>query len=136
MRRPAALAALALLLAAAVTAQQPSPPAAKPDGMPPNMEMYQLGFLKKGPKWTPEKTEQTAKIQEGHMAHLNAMAASGQLVVAGPVGAGAGDLRGILVFKGISTEEAVKMASEDPAVKAGRLIVEIVPWWVEKGILP
>jgi hypothetical protein len=40
------------------------------------------------------------------------------------------------VFKGISTEEAVTMASEDPAVKAGRLIVEIVPWWVEKGVLP
>jgi uncharacterized protein YciI len=104
--------------------------------MPPNMEMYALGFLKKGPKWTPEKTAETAKIQEGHMAHLNGMAATGKLVVAGPVGAGAGDLRGILVFKGISTEEAVKMASEDPAVKAGRLLVEVVPWWVEKGVLP
>ncbi|HEY7864213.1 MAG TPA: YciI family protein [Thermoanaerobaculia bacterium] len=124
-----------VLLATAALGQQPTPAPASP-GMPPNMEMYPLGFLKKGPKWTPEKTEQTAKIQEGHMAHLNSMAAAGKLVVAGPVGAGAGDLRGILVFKGITIEEAVRMASEDPAVKAGRLIVEIVPWWVEKGVLP
>ena len=136
MRRLAALCLVSLLLAVPALAQQPQAAPPKPDGMPPNMEMYALGFLKKGPKWTPEKTAETAKIQEGHMAHLNGMAASGKLVVAGPVGAGAGDLRGILVFKGISTAEAVQMASEDPAVKAGRLIVEVVPWWVEKGVLP
>ena len=87
MRRRAAL-CLVFLLATVTLGQQPSPAPAKPDGMPPNMEMYPLGFLKKGPKWTPEKTAETAKIQEGHMAHLNAMAATGRLVVAGPVGAG------------------------------------------------
>ena len=55
MRRRAAL-CLVFLLATVALGQQPSPAPAKPDGMPPNMEMYPLGFLKKGPKWTPEKT--------------------------------------------------------------------------------
>jgi uncharacterized protein len=135
MKRRLASLCLLLLLAATVPGQQPSAAPAKPEGMPENMVVYQLGFLKKGPNSTPEKTAETSRIQEGHMAHLNAMGASGKLVVAGPVEKGE-DLRGILVFKGITTEEAVRMASEDPAVKAGRLIVEIYPWWVEKGVLP
>jgi uncharacterized protein YciI len=135
MRRLAAIGVL-FLFALTALSQQPAAPTPKAPSMPDNMEMYQLGFLKKGPKWTPEKTAETARIQEGHMAHLAAMHEAGPLVVAGPVGAGAGDLRGILVFKGISTEEAIRMASEDPAVKAGRLAVEVVPWWVEKGVLP
>ncbi len=28
-----------------------------------------------------------------------------------------------------------KLAEQDPAVKAGRLAVEVLAWWVEKGVL-
>ena len=34
-----------------------------------------------------------------------------------------------------SIEEARKLAQEDPAVKAGRLEVEALTWWVEKGAM-
>jgi hypothetical protein len=33
-------------------------------------------------------------------------------------------------------EEMKALAEQDPAVKAGRLAVEIHPWFVEKGVLP
>jgi uncharacterized protein YciI len=57
------------------------------------------------------------------------------LVVAGPL-ADNSEVRGILIFKGVTTEEAKALADEDPAVKAGRLAVDIHPWMVQKGVLP
>ena len=35
-----------------------------------------------------------------------------------------------------SLEEMKKLAEEDPAVKAGRMVVEIHPWYVQDGVLP
>lgn len=106
-----------------------------PAEKPPEMVTYFIGFLKRGPKWTPEVTDETRKIQEGHMAHMRKSHAAGALVVAGPI-ADNGDLRGILVYKTATIEEAKKWANEDPAVLAGRLALEIHPWMVQKGILP
>jgi uncharacterized protein len=98
-----------------------------------DLEQYQFGLLKRGPKWTPESTPETQKIQEGHMANINKMAQLGKLVAAGPMGDN-GDLRGIFIFKAASLEEAKALAAEDPALKAGRLVLEIVDWWGAKGI--
>lgn len=44
-----------------------------------------------------------------------------------------GDIRGISVHNVSSAEEALKLASEDPAVKYGRLIVEVHPWYTMQG---
>lgn len=103
--------------------------------IPDGMTVYYMGLLSRGPKWTPEKTAETNRIQEEHMAHIRSMGASGKLVIAGPFLDG-GQLRGIFVFKVSTLEEAKAMAEADPAVKAGRLQVEIHPWMVAKGILP
>ena len=102
---------------------------------PPKYEMisYVVGFLVKGPKWTAESSEETKRIQEGHMGHIRKMADSGKLVVAGPF-MDNGELRGMLVFKDLSLEEARKVADEDPAVKAGRLVVKLHPWFAGKGL--
>ncbi len=99
------------------------------------MVQYYMGFLRKGPKWTPEVTEETKKIQEGHLAHMRKSHEAGALVLAGPFGDD-GDIRGILIYKTKDIEEARKWANADPAVVAGRLVLEIHPWWVEKGYLP
>ena len=60
----------------------------QPEEKPPQFEVekYQFGLLKRGPQWTPEKTPETQKIQEGHMANINKMARLGKLVAAGPMG--------------------------------------------------
>jgi uncharacterized protein YciI len=60
------------------------------------------------------------------------MGATGKLLVAGPFTDG-GDLRGMFIFK-CSMEEAKAMAAEDPAVKAGRLVLEFHPWFAARGL--
>jgi uncharacterized protein YciI len=101
----------------------------------PEMTTYILGLLVKGPQWTPAQSPERAKLQEAHMAHIRSMAASGKLIVAGPLTDG-GTIRGILVFKLEAVDEARALAEADPAVKAGRLAVELHPWMVQKGVLP
>ena len=94
-----------------------------------------LAFLTRGPKWTPERTPQTEEIQKAHLANINRLAQTGKLVVAGPFGDN-GQLRGIFVFKVSSLEEAKELAATDPAVKAGRLALDVHTWLVPEGILP
>ena len=98
-----------------------------------DLEPYQFGFLRRGPNWTPESTPETKKIQEGHMANINRMAKLGKLVAAGPMAVD-GDLRGIFIFRGTTPEEARALAAEDPAIKTGRLVLDLKPWMAPKGI--
>ena len=102
---------------------------------PPNMTTYFFGVLMKGPKWSAEATPERTAIQDGHMAHLGAMWKAGKLVLAGPL-ADDGDWRGVLIYRTKTLEEAQRLASDDPAVKAGRLVVTMHPWMIERGILP
>lgn len=94
-----------------------------------------LGFLKRGAKWTPEKTAATAELQKAHLANIGRLAEMKKLVVAGPFGDDT-PLRGIFVFKVASIEEAKALAETDPAVIAGRLAIEMHTWLVPEGILP
>jgi len=103
--------------------------------LPPNMTTYYFGVLIRGPKYSAEESAERAKIQEGHMAHLTAMWKAGKLVLAGPL-VDDGDWRGVLIYRTKTLEEAQKLANDDPAVKAGRLVVTMHPWMVERGILP
>ena len=98
------------------------------------MTTYQVAFLKRGPNWTPGETAETKAIQEGHMANIRKMGATGKLVIAGPF-ADDGDLRGLFIFRVDTLEEAKALAEQDPAVKAGRLVLEWHPWYAAKNIV-
>lgn len=95
------------------------------------MKQYFMCFLKSG-ETRNQSDEEAAKIQEAHLAHLAKMAEEGHSCVTGPLG-GEGDIRGIVIYKTSTLEEAVKYANLDPAVKAGRLVVEVRPLWAMKG---
>jgi uncharacterized protein YciI len=95
---------------------------------------YIFGLLVRGPKSTREKTPESEKIQEGHMANINRLAEMGKLVLAGPF-YGDGDRRGVFIFKVDSLEEAQALTDTDPAVIAGRLKIELYDWTVPKGTL-
>jgi uncharacterized protein YciI len=94
-----------------------------------------LGFLRRGAKWTAEKTPATQELQKAHLANINRLAEMKKLVVAGPFGDDT-SLRGVFVFRVASIDEARALAETDPAVQAGRLAIDMHPWLVPEGILP
>src|SRR5437899_8620062 len=130
---------VAVMLAAGVAAlaagEQAGPSPAASAAPPSNMEQVFLVLLKKGPKSTKEDSPERKAIQEAHRANIRAMWQARKLVIAGPMG-DEGDLRGIFIFRVPKLEEAQALLASDPAVKAGRLVGEIHPWWIEKGTLP
>lgn len=108
-----------------------NPPEGERHDMPDDMELLYLGLLRRGVTWTPEVTPAVESLQEAHLANIERMRQSGELLVAGPFGDD-GDLRGVYIFRVASMEEAISLTDTDPAVKAGRLKFELHPWWVKK----
>jgi uncharacterized protein YciI len=125
------IAGVAGIVCASLTASSASAPAAEPS----RMGTVYLVLLKRGPAWTAQETPETRAIQEAHRANIRAMWEAKKLIVAGPMG-DKGDLRGVFVFQVGTLEEATSLAASDPAVKAGRLVAEVHPWWVEKRVFP
>lgn len=95
------------------------------------MQQYYMVFLKQGKNRSQDSLE-AAKLQEQHLAHLNRMAEEGYASLAGPFGSD-GEIRGIVVYNTPTQKEADSLARLDPAVQAGRLEVEVHPWWTAKG---
>jgi len=111
----------------------PAAPAAPTTGpMGYEMTTYYVGLLFRGPSWS-EETPERARIQEAHLANIKRLADEGKLILAGPFSDG-GELRGMFVFQVGSLEEAKALCDTDPAVQAGRLRVELHPWYSAKGI--
>lgn len=105
----------------------------KPAGLARNARFW-LGLLER-PAGAPEySAERLQEIQAGHMANIERMAQSGDLVLAGPMGDD-GPLRGIFVFRGASSERIVELFRQDPAHRAGRLALTLYPWHVPAGAL-
>ncbi len=95
------------------------------------MKKYFMAFLKQGPNRT-HSDEETALIQQGHMDHIGMLASAGKIDIAGPFGDD-GIMRGILIFNVPTIEEVQNLIAQDPAVKAGRLELEVHPWWAAVG---
>lgn len=95
------------------------------------MQQYYMVFLKAGKNRGQDSTE-AAELQKKHLAHLSRMAEEGYASLIGPFGDD-GEIRGIVVFNTATQKEADSLANLDPMVKAGRLEVEVHPWWTAKG---
>jgi uncharacterized protein YciI len=121
MIKPLMLAVLAIMLVSAET---------KPEY---EMTTYVVGFFHRGPNWTAEQTDETRRIQAGHLANFGKLAEAGKLIVAGPFSDN-GDLRGMLIFKLNSVDEARTLMDADPALKAGRLTLDLHPWFAAAGL--
>lgn len=95
------------------------------------MQQYFIAFLKRGPNRSQSK-EEADSLQALHMKHLGDMYYSGYADISGPFGDD-GDIRGITIYNVPTLEMADSLANVDPAVKAGRLVIEVHPWWAAKG---
>ena len=130
----AGLLLLCLLFTTKVSAQQHKKkpkPTVNPAAAQPQMKTYYMVFLKNGPNRNHDSVT-AATIQAGHMANIQKLAAAKKLKVAGPF-LDDGDLRGIFILDVATPEEAKRLTDADPAVQAGRLIMEIHPWMTQKG---
>jgi len=97
------------------------------------MKHYVMAFLKAGPNRTQDSIT-AAEIQKAHMANIKRMADEGKLVTAGPF-EDDGELRGIYIFNVATLEEAKSLTESDPAVKEGRLIMELHPWYGSAALM-
>ena len=69
------------------------------------------------------------------MAHLAKLHEEGYLLAAGPLLGGPDEkFRGLSILK-VEPEKARILKEEDPAVKAGRFLVKILPWIVPSGAM-
>lgn len=91
------------------------------------MRRYVLAFLRSGPNRDQDSTA-ARELQQAHLANIRRLAAEGKLILAGPF-LDDGSIRGLYVFNVSSLEEARELTATDPAVQAGRLEMELHPWY-------
>ncbi|WP_435136022.1 YciI family protein [Formosa sp. A9] len=97
------------------------------------MQQYFIAFLKSGSVRT-QNEEEAQKLQEAHLAHLGKMYELGYADISGPFGDN-GKIRGITIYNVPTLKMADSLANADPMVQAGRLEIEVHPWWAAKGFM-
>jgi uncharacterized protein YciI len=135
-----------VVLAVALAALVPWPVRGADEARPPGptqvdkprfeMESFQLVLLMRPADRKEIPEAEAEEIQRQHLAHLGRMHDSGKMVIAGPFGAQRDpSFRGACLYRVATPEEARALAEADPAVKAGRLRVEVITWYVGKGYM-
>lgn len=97
------------------------------------MRSYVIAYLLKGPNREQDSLEAT-QIQRAHRDNIKRMAKLGKLVLAGPYLDDHG-IQGFYVFAVETVEEAEELTRTDPAVKAGRLLMEMHPWYGSAALM-
>ena len=95
------------------------------------MQQYFMAFLKKGPI-RGQNEEEAAELQALHRSHLKKMYDSGYADISGPFDDDT-RMQGVTIYNVPTLKMADSLANSDPMVIAGRLIIEIHPWWAAKG---
>lgn len=91
------------------------------------MRSYVIAFLKAGPN-RDQDSAAAVELQKAHRANIRRLADEGKLAVAGPFLDG-GEMAGLFIFNVATVEEAKALTESDPAIQAGRLVMELHPWY-------
>jgi len=99
-----------------------------------NLESYELVMLRR-PSDAIDYDEATLeRIQAEHLAFHAALRAEGTVVTNGPVRDQPDEsLRGLTFYRVGSLDEARRIAEQDPSVRAGRLVVDVMHWICPAG---
>lgn len=95
-------------------------------------EHYTVALLILRPDAPRHTEEEAGALQDAHMAHLADLHAAGDLLAAGPLDDP--HYRGLSIL-GVDAERARELKEADPAVRAGRFDVEVIPWMVPAGTI-
>ena len=97
------------------------------------LESFALVLLRSGPNADDFSHAELEHFQAVHLAHLEAMTKAGKLAGAGPFSDQPDEsLRGLCFYR-CGTDEARGLAERDPSVQAGRMAVDVMTWWTQKG---
>ncbi|WP_370090271.1 YciI family protein [Ekhidna sp.] len=97
------------------------------------MRRYVMALLKEGPNRDQDSTE-AAQLQRAHLDNITRMAEEGKLVMAGPFFDN-WEVKGIYIFAVETIEEAEELTKTDPAIQAGRLVMELHPWYGSAALM-
>ena len=97
------------------------------------MKQYVIAFLRKGP-YRDQDSMKTAQIMRKHLDNITRMADEGRLAIAGPF-LDDGEIRGIYIFNVSTIEEAKALTETDPAIKEGRLVMELHQWYGSAALM-
>ena len=96
------------------------------------LAQYVMAFLKRGPNQG-QSQEEAAELQKAHLANIHRLEDEGKLLLAGPF-VDDGEIRGIYIFDVTTIEEARSLTATDPAIQAGRLEMELRPWYASAAL--
>ncbi len=101
-----------------------------------DLEAFELVLLRRPATVPDAQPEEIDRIQAEHLVHHAALRATGQVVTNGPViDPPDPSLRGLTFYRTGSLEQARELAEADPAVRAGRLVAEIMAWYCPPGTM-
>jgi len=101
-----------------------------------DLEAFELVLLRTPENAPDYDNAELQRIQREHLAHHARLRASGHVVTNGPVVEQPDpSLRGLTFYRTGSLEESRQLAEADPAVRAGRLAVEIMTWYCPPGTM-
>jgi uncharacterized protein len=101
-----------------------------------DLDAYEIVFLVR-PRDAPPYDDSTLdRIQREHQAFHADLRARGEVVTNGPfIDPPDESLRGITIYRTGSVDRARQLAEQDPAVRAGRLVVQAMAWWCPSGTM-
>jgi len=98
-----------------------------------HLDQFTVALLILRPDAPQLDSEAEAALQDAHMAHLADLHEAGYLLAAGPL-LGNDTFRGLSILR-VGPEEARRLKEQDPAVRAGRYTVTVLPWLVPTGAI-
>jgi uncharacterized protein len=101
-----------------------------------DLEAFELVLLRRPASPSDYPDEELDRIQRDHLAYYADLRAAGRVVTNGPVDEQPDpSLRGLGFYRTGSLEQSRQLAEGDPAVRAGRLSVEIMTWYCPPGTM-
>ena len=93
------------------------------------LETFELVLLRRPPEAPAYDEETMDRIQREHLEYHASLRASGDIATNGPVMDQPDEtLRGLTFYRTGSLARARELAEADPAVRAGRLVVDVMTW--------
>ena len=101
-----------------------------------DLEAFELVLLRRADDPPDYPDDELDRIQREHLDYHARLRGTGEIVTNGPVvDQPDPSLRGLTFYRTGSLDQARALAEADPAVRAGRLAVEIMTWYCPPGTM-